>query len=600
MSLCFPAAILDQHLVLLGKTGSGKSSALRHIVEHLLSQNKRVCIVDPKGDWWGLKVSADGRGAGFPVVLFGDFKNGEARDVPINDRSGKHIADLITSGNRPCIIGMRGWTQAAMTRFWIDFASTLFASNAGELYLVVDEFHNFAPKGKILSPEAGMALHWSNRLLSEGRGLGIVCLDASQRPQKVHNDSLTSHETLVAMRVIHKADRDAVKDWIDGAGDSKLGTEVLNSLASMPRGEAWIWSPEIGFGPKRVKFPMFTTFDSFAPPQLQKRVSNKGWATVDLTAVTEKLAQVIQEEKANDPKALRAEMVKLQAELVKLKSAPAPAAPAPKEPKVKTVAKFVLKDGQLDRADSLVGKIADLFTHAQGLQQDLTAVADAIAEAIKSTREPTAAPVIARPIPHLPTLPPRIGPETSRISRPAAATSSSNGHGVVVDVTSRAELSKPLQRILDAYAWWHSIGIATPSRENIAPLAGYSNIRSSGFRNPLYELHTAGLIADDALTERGKALAAWPEKITSLQQYHEKLKQVMDGPEQKLFDALHVAGGTTTREQLATATDYTNVRSSGFRNPLYRLSSMGLVVLKNDDVTATALMYPAGLVVSQR
>jgi hypothetical protein len=37
-----------------------------------------------------------------------------------------------------------------------------------------------------------------------------------------------------------------------------------------------------GFGPKRVKFPLFTTFDSFAPPQLQKRVSGKGWADVDL------------------------------------------------------------------------------------------------------------------------------------------------------------------------------------------------------------------------------------------------------------------------------------------------------------------------------
>ena len=44
------------------------------------------------------------------------------------------------------MIGMRGWTQGAMTRFWIDFAQTLFAQNAGELYLVGDEFHNFAPK----------------------------------------------------------------------------------------------------------------------------------------------------------------------------------------------------------------------------------------------------------------------------------------------------------------------------------------------------------------------------------------------------------------------------------------------------------------------
>ena len=144
--LIFPEKILEQHLVVLGKTGAGKSSALRHVVEHLLGKRKRVVIIDPKGDWWGLKSSSDGRGAGFPVILFGDFKKPEAADVPVGDRSGKHIAELISTGNRPCVVGMRGWTQGAMTRFWIDFASTLFAHNAGELYLVGDEFHNFAPK----------------------------------------------------------------------------------------------------------------------------------------------------------------------------------------------------------------------------------------------------------------------------------------------------------------------------------------------------------------------------------------------------------------------------------------------------------------------
>jgi hypothetical protein len=57
-----------------------------------------------------------------------------------------------------------------MVQFWIDFASGSSTRTAGELYLVGDEFHNFAPKGKIMDPQAGKCLHWSNRLLSEGRG----------------------------------------------------------------------------------------------------------------------------------------------------------------------------------------------------------------------------------------------------------------------------------------------------------------------------------------------------------------------------------------------------------------------------------------------
>lgn len=312
MKLCIPEAILNQHAVVLGKTGAGKSSALRHIVEHLLREKKRVCIIDPKGDWWGLKSSADGNRAGFPVIAFGDFKNPEASDVPINAHSGRHVAELITSGNRPCVIGFRGWMTAHMVQFWIDFASGIFNANSGELYLVGDEFHNFAPKGKIIDPQAGKCLHWSNRLLSEGRGLGIVCLLASQRPQKVHNDTLTSCETLVAMRVVHAADRQAVADWIDGCGDKTQGKEVLAKLAGLPRGEAFVWSPEAGYGPQQVKFPMFTTFDSFAPPQLQKKVHAKTWAGVDLDAVKEKLATVIEEAKANDPKELRAENERLR------------------------------------------------------------------------------------------------------------------------------------------------------------------------------------------------------------------------------------------------------------------------------------------------
>lgn len=308
-------------MAVLGKTGAGKSSALRHIVEHLLEKKKRVCIIDPKGDWWGLKGSADGKGAGFPVIAFGDFKEQKASDIPINAQSGKHVAELISTGNRPCIIGFRGWMTGHMIRFWIDFASTLFNANSGELYLVGDEFHNFAPKGKILDPEAGKCLHWSNRLMSEGRGYGLVCLIASQRPQKVHNDTLTCCETLVAMRVVHKADRDAVQDWIEGCGDMNKGREVLNSLAGMARGEAFVWSPEIGFGPQRLNFPMFETFDSFAPPQLQKKVNNSGWSAVDLAAVKEKLANVIEEARANDPAELRREIAKLKKEVQKNSSA---------------------------------------------------------------------------------------------------------------------------------------------------------------------------------------------------------------------------------------------------------------------------------------
>ncbi len=353
MKFILPEGAIKQHVAILGKTGSGKSSTARYIAEHLLDQSKRVCVIDFKGDWCGLKNSADGKSPGYPIIGFGDFKDPKATDVPINGQSGKAVAELITSGNRPAIVGFRGWTRSDAIRFWIDFASTLFNTNSGELYLVADEFHNFAPKGKILDPESGKCLHWSNRLMSEGRGIGLICLIASQRPQKVHNDALTCCETLIAMRVIHEADRQAVKDWIDGCGTKEQGVEVMRDLAQMPRGEAYVWSPEIGYGPQRVKFPLFKTFDSFAPPQLQKSISASGWAEVDLGAVREKLAKVIEEAKANDPRELRARIRDLE------KQVAAKVATIKPVVEIRTEERAVLKDGQLARIEKLVEKCAE-------------------------------------------------------------------------------------------------------------------------------------------------------------------------------------------------------------------------------------------------
>jgi len=556
--LCIPTSTLDQHMVVLGKTGAGKSSALRHIVEHLLRQKKRVCIIDPKGDWWGLKSSADGKSAGFPVIAFGDFKETRASDVPINQQSGKHVAELITTGNRPCIIGFRGWMTAHMVRFWIDFASGVFNTNVGELYLVIDECHNFAPKGQVKGQEGDMAkcLHWSNRLMAEGRGLGIVCLIASQRPQKVHNDTLTSCETLVAMRVIHAADRGAVEDWIEGCGDPAQGKVVLNSLAGMARGEAFVWSPEAGFGPERVRFPMFTTFDSFAPPQLQKKVSTAGWADVDLDAVKEKLAQVIEESKANDPSELRREIAKLKQELAKKPKVDTA------KPEIKEVP--VLTDKERSRLTKLIESLSRHYIKLDNLLQATNALKPEV-DFIKSKLN-TPAVAITKFVQKFSHKPVRVADPEYVTHKPT--------HQTPIEHNGEVKLTK-CARVLLATLVQHG-----PSTKRKLSLASTYSIKSSGFANALSELRGVGAIeGKDVLkaTEDGIAMIGEVDPLPTGGALRGKwIHQLGKCPSKLLEMLIEFYPNFTSRDELAAQSGYSET-SSGFVNSLSELRGLELI-----------------------
>ncbi len=540
--LPFPERVLNQHMAWLGKTGAGKSSAMRDVVEYLLDRKKRTVVIDPKGDWWGLKSSADGKSAGYPVITFGDFKNPRATDVPINAQSGKHVAELIVAGNRPCVVGFRGWMPSQLTKFWIDFASTLFNQTAGELNVVIDEVHNFAPKGKILDPDSGKCLHWTNRIMSEGRGIGLTFFIASQRPQKVHNDTLDNCETLVAMRMAHPAARNAVKEWIDGNGDREKGKEVLDTLAKMVRGEAWIWSPEAEFGPTRVQFPMFSTFDSFAPPQLQKKVNESGWSEVDLDQVKQKLAAVIAEAKANDPKELKAEIARLKKELQQ----------RPTEQKVSVQEKIVevkvVTDEQAGELQASIDELAEI-------QKVLSA---SLAQAKGRQAPERALPSAQKP--------------KIVFARPAQHKAQPQSHG---DLTS-AQI-KVLSRLVELI---ECTGNPVVRKEQLAAWAEYSP-NSGGYNNYLGSLRSAGMIEYPqggmvTITDAGRSHAN-PESVpASSREMLERAKRVLGGSEAKLLELLHETRGAVPKADLAEAAGF-SPNSGGFNNYLGHMRRLGFV-----------------------
>ncbi|HEV7674355.1 MAG TPA: DUF87 domain-containing protein [Candidatus Angelobacter sp.] len=584
MKLCFPEKVLLQHLIALGKTGAGKSSALRHIVEHLLRHKKRVCIVDIKGDWWGLKSSADGKSAGFPVVAFGDFREPKAQDVPINAQSGKQVAELIASGNRPCIIGFRGWMPSQVTDFWIDFASTLFNKNEGELFVVISECHNYAPKGKVLDPKAGKVLHWTNRLLSEGRGLGMTFLLDSQRPQKVHNDTLTSCETLIAMRVTHAADRNALKDWIDGCGDKATGTEVLNTVAGMARGEGWVWSPEIGFGPQRIQFPMFETFDSFAPAQLQNKVSDSGWSTVDLEVVKSKLAKVIEEAKENDPAALKAEVVRLKRVVIEQQTA---------QGKPDHSEQAILKRIQtaIEERDKDWRFAIDVFKRQ--LNNRYVEVVETIGKAFKDISFPWPADVlvVSPPSAKVGGIAIRTDPTMSRTQvdiqdrngrRPAITNiGSSNGHG-------GESLSGPQRQILQRLAEFTACGRSSVRLSWLAASMG-TTVRARGFEENMRSLTKGGFVTKPdgesvRATAEGEAISGRPSPLSG-EILRAKITQMLSGSQADILRYLIESQREEAIEHVAARFD-TTVRARGFEENIRFLRSNDLIETNGGQVRA--------------
>jgi uncharacterized protein DUF87 len=570
MSFIVPEKIFEQHTIILGKTRSGKSSVARLCVEHLLDRGEPVCILDPKGDWWGLKSSANGKRAGYPVIIFG----GEHADLPLNSKSGAAVAELVATGNRPCIIDLGGWMPGARTEFFVDFASTYFRITRGRRWLVIDEVHNFAPQGKVLDPQSGKMLHWANRLANEGLGKGVSLISCSQRPQKVAKDFVTAAETLIALRVIHPLDRRATQEWIDGCGDPAKGKAVLETLAANKRGEGWVWSPEIDFGPQKIQFPMFGTYDSFKPQDSHLPAKLKGWADVDLANVKSKLEAVVKEAEANDPATLRARIRELEKQRP---SAPTkPAAPAPDPRALREMErKMVAVQAEAKRL-----KVA-----GEMLSQRLTELAQkALSQFSVAISEPKKASAKVSPSFHA--LTPRVSPV---IARPRSALSAeSNGNG-------DDELPRRQADILRVLSEFEAIGRSPVQKNWIAARAGVSH-SSGGYFNNLGSLHTRGLIAYDgrggvSLTPEGRAATPHFEAPTTTDEMLASCMGILDRRKQDILKAVHEAHpNAIAKSDLAEMVGVSST-SGGYFNNLGALRSAGMIEYASGGVRCADWLF---------
>jgi uncharacterized protein DUF87/helicase HerA-like protein len=549
-----PPKALEQHIAVLGKTGSGKSYAVRGAaVEPLLDDGARVCVVDPTGAWYGLRSSASGTRAGYPVVIFG----GNHADLPLGGAHGEAIAEVIGTSSTPSILDTSLMKVGERTRFFADFADSILRKNKGPLHLVIDEAHLFMPQGKVNDPQSGAMLHAANNMVSLGRSRGLRIILITQRPAKLHKDSLTQAETLIALRLIAPQDRAAVEAWIEDNADEKKAREIISSLATLKTGHGWIWAPELDVL-ERVQFPKIRTYDSGRAPDGSAAEAAKVLAPIDREAIAARLQSVSAAALADDPKRLRARIAEL-------------------ERNAKTSGATVSKEDLQKAEDRGYQKGTQDAQRAAAVH--LKSLRGAVHQAIENALSAAPAPAQIRPTP----VP---APRQTTPTRPQ-----SNGHAEPV-----GDLTGPEQRILNALAWLESTtGVPECEQPAVAFLAGYT-FGAGGFNNPKSHLNVLGLIEYVSgrmrLTDAGRAAAAPPAEALTAEELHSRVLNRLPGPEQRILKpVLEVYPEPIAAETVAEKAGYT-FGSGGFNNPRSRLRTLGLIEYVSGGLKAADALFP--------
>jgi chromosome segregation and condensation protein ScpB len=309
----FPPSVLAAHVALLGKTGSGKTSTGKLLIEQVVGDGARACILDPiKSDWWGLISSSDGKKPGLPFQILG----GPHGHVPLHSGAGKALGELVGRGALPLsIIDMADFEAGGLQKFFVDFAPSLLRHIRGVLYLVMEEAHEFAPKERSGIGAETTAIHYAKKLATAGRSKGLRMMVLSQRTQALHNALLGSCETMIAHRMTQPADQEPVIKWLRANAGKELAETVGQQLAGLKTGTGWMVSPE---GATVFTFPKFRTYDNSATPTEDSTELDVKTAPVDVDKLRQILGDAVKEAEENDPKLLRGQLSLARARIFEL------------------------------------------------------------------------------------------------------------------------------------------------------------------------------------------------------------------------------------------------------------------------------------------
>ena len=615
-ALALPEDAVTRTFVVYGGKGKGKTNFGAVLCEELAARGLRFCVTDPLDVWWGLQHGRTKDEQGIDVVILG----GQHADEAITPDAGEVIADFVADEPVNTVIVMRHadgrmWSNGERIRFMSKFTRRLFARQGERripLMLVIDEAGRFvpqiAPKGAIDVAECIGAIE---ELVEWGRNVGLGCCLITQRSARMNKSVSELAECMVAFQTAGPNSISAIVDWFGEHIAKPRQNELIGILRRLPVGRALVVSPEWldfeGEAPIRLR----RTFDSSATPKAGGALRAPGRARKpDLAKYRARLAEVAERAKADDPKALRAQIRELEARVGKAERTQQLIQKAQPNEVVKRVEVPVLRDGSLTKLRHISEQwvragaamleaeqnALDRMLALQGLADELgAAIAPVRNELARITREPAptgapagvahasaVAPVRAgSPVQSSPATPATTRQPASGVTDPRAperrpVTTAAGGQ------PARTEgITGPQQRILDALASLESIGVGAATKVQLALFAKASPT-SSSYQNNTSALRTGGLIEYPAgglvrLTEAGRAIADARQGPSTVDEVHAFVQQLVSGPQWRIVRALVEAYPSAVAKADLAAQAEASPTSSSFQNNLSTLRSLRLI-----------------------
>jgi uncharacterized small protein (DUF1192 family) len=331
----------------------------------------------------------------------------------------------------------------------------------------------------------------------------------------------------------------------------------------MQRGQGVVWVPARRIL-STVTFPEKRTFDSSRTPKRGESKRTAELKPINLDKLQERLATVKAEIDANDPKALRAEITRLKAELAKKTTEPTAdpvAIEAADRHGFERGYRRGFEDAKKQGTTAFEGLKAMVRSTMQSFATSFDGNVRGETIGFEMVLQQSGSPAALQ----------AADPKRQPAVPPAARQSSPSASG-------DGNLSGPEQRIINALATWASWGQLQPSNSQVAWLAGYSP-SSSSYANPRGALKAKGLLEYPApdvlqLTPEGAAAGVPMEMSGSLV---DLVLSKLSGPEARILRAVaQLYPNSATNEEAATIAGYSPT-SSSYANPRGALKSKELI-----------------------